>query len=116
MEKGWKERERKGRMGNGDRDWGQLDTGMEIRGGQAKRWTTRRQIWAWIDKRTENRDKWTRKKRLRRPVKGQRLGGTSKGVIDKETKIRGADVKGQNLEMDRQGDSHSSLMNSTNSH
>lgn len=31
-------------------------------------------------------------------------------MIDKETKIRGADVKGQNLEMDRQGDSHSSLM------
>lgn len=60
--------------GQRDRDWGGLDTGMEVRGGQAKRWTTRRQIRAWIDQRTENRDKWTRKKRLRRPVKGQRLG------------------------------------------
>lgn len=69
------EREREERKdGQRGQRLGTVRHGMEIRGGQAKRWTTRRQIWAWIDKRTENRDKWTRKKRLRRPVKGQRLG------------------------------------------
>lgn len=67
------ERERKGRMGKG----------TEIEEGQTREWRLgmgrqedgqiRGQIWAWVDKRTENRDKWTWKKRLGRPVMGQRL-------------------------------------------
>ena len=50
-------RQKKDRQG--DSDWGWMDKGMEIRGG--------------LDKEKEIRGKWTRGKRLGRPVKGQRL-------------------------------------------
>lgn len=69
-----------------------------------------------MDKRTENRDTWTRKKRLGMPQGVEIKDAQIKGWTDKETKIRGAEVNSMSLGTDRQGDSHSSFALSINIH